>query len=313
VAKGASGVGIAATLAAAVLWGSSFSVNDVGLDHVGPGTFVALRFALAAAVTLGFLALLGRADTHLLRQKWFWGLCLANALAFLLQYSAQTMTTPARTALFVNVSAFSVALFERALFGMRLGVPRWVAILLGFGGAAVLIASGDPEGLRGGETLGDALALAAGLVWSLYFVYNDRAVEREDPVHLVAWTFGGTALLLAWAPFADPWLSPAGTTGMDGAGALAILYSGLVTTALAFGLWAYGLTRIRASISAVILLVEILVASLVSLALGRESFGAVDLAGAALLCAAIVVASLVAQRDADLALRAAPRARPRGR
>lgn len=299
--RGKSATGVAATLGAAILWGSSFSVNDIGLAHVGPGAFVFLRFALAGLVTVGILALLRRADARLLRHKWFWGLCLANALAFLLQYAAQTMTTPARTALFVNVSAFSVALIERALFGMRLGVPRWVAIVLGFSGAGVLIAAGDPEGIAGGQAIGDALALAAGLVWSVYFVYNDRAVEREEPIHLAAWTFAGTALLLAWAPLADPWLSPRETTGISATGLAAIAYSGIVTTALAFGLWAYGLTRIRASISAVLLLVEILVASLVSVALGRESFGALDLLGAALLLSAIVVASVVAKADAPTA------------
>lgn len=287
--------GIAATLAAAILWGSSFSVNDVGLAHVGPGAFVFLRFALAGLVTVGILALLRRADARILRHGWFWGLCLANALAFLLQYAAQTTTTPARTALFVNVSAFSVALIERALFGMRLGAPRWIAIVLGFTGAGVLIASG--EGLGGGRAWGDALALLAGLVWSVYFVYNDRAVEREEPIHLAAWTFAGTALMLVWAPLLDPWLSTRATSGIDAAGVAAIVYSGVVTTALAFGLWAYGLTRIRASISAVLLLVEILVASLVSVALGRETFGWVELAGAGLLGSAIVVASVVARAD----------------
>ena len=296
--KRATAAGVGATLAAATLWGSSFSVNDIGLAHVGPGTFALLRFALAGVVTVGALALLRRADPRLLRHGWFWGLCAANAAAFLLQYTAQTMTTPARTALFVNVSAFTIALFERVLFGMRIGGWRWVAIGLGFTGAAVLIVGPDPRALLGGRALGDALALAAGLVWSVYFVYNDRAVEREEPIHLAAWTFAGTALLLAWAPLADPWLATNEPTGLQLTGWLAIVYSGLVTTALAFGLWAYGLTRIRASVSAVLLLVEILVASLVSVALGRESFGATDLVGAALLVSAVLVASSVAQRDA---------------
>lgn len=290
--------GIAATLSAAVLWGSSFSVNDIGLRHVGPGTFAFLRFALAAVVTLGIMAALRRLSPHLLRHRWFWGLCVANALAFLLQYAAQTMTTPARTALFVNASAFAVALLERALFGMRLGPARWAAIVLGFAGAGVLIVGGDPRALAGGRLLGDALAMLAGLVWSVYFVYNDRAVEREEPIHLAAWTFAGTALLLAAAPLLDPWLGLDQTSGIDRAGASAIVYSGVVTTALAFGLWAYGLTRIRASISAVLLLVEILVASLVSVALGRESFGWIELGGAALMMGAIVLASGVARRDA---------------
>jgi DME family drug/metabolite transporter len=146
--------------------------------------------------------------------------------------------------------------------------------------------------------VGDVLAMLAGFVWALYFVYNDRAVEREDPIHLTAWTFAGTALILVAAPLLDPWLSRAPTSGIDATGAMAIVYSGIVTTALAFGLWAYGLTRIRASISAVLLMVEILVASLISIALGRETFGWVELVGAGLLIGAIGLASSVATSDA---------------
>jgi drug/metabolite transporter (DMT)-like permease len=300
--------GIAATVLAAIMWGSSFSVNDLGLGHMGPGAFVLLRFTIAAVVTLGILWIVkGRTGRSMALVRgtsaggppfWFWALCAANAAAFLLQYAAQTMTTPARTALFVNTSAFTVALIERVFFSMRLGPKRWLAIGLGFVGASVLIVGADQAAIARGRLLGDVLAMLAGFVWAIYFVANDRAVERVDPINLTAWTFAGTALLLIAAPLLDPWLARAPTAGLDATAWLAILYSGIVTTALAFGLWTYGLTRIRASISAVLLMVEILVASLVSIALGRESFGWVELVGAALLVGAVVLASSVATQDA---------------
>lgn len=293
--KGAA-AGIAATLAAAILWGSSFSVNDLGLSFVGPGLFALLRFAIAGLAAVGILSLLGRSRPQILRERWFWWLCAANALAFLLQYIGQTLTTPARTALFVNTSAFTVALIERVFFHMRMGPARYVAIVLGFVGASILIVGGDPREIVGGRLVGDVLALLAGLVWAVYFVMNDRAVEREDPVNLAAWTFAGTAAILVLAPLLDPWLARDDARWSP----LAIpvlLYTGVVTTALAFGLWTFGLTRVRASISAVLLLVEILVASLVSLALGRESFGAVEVVGAGILVVAVAIASTVARSD----------------
>lgn len=296
--KGAA-AGVGATLAAAMIWGTSFSVNDIGLDHAGPGLFAFLRFAIAGVVALGVLALLGRADLSLVRQRWFWALCAANALAFLLQYVGQTLTTPARTALFVNTSAFTVALIERVFYSMRLGPMRWAAIGVGFVGASILIVGGDPTGVATGRLVGDVLALLAGLVWAVYFVMNDRAVERADPIHLAAWTFTGTAAVLLAAPLLDPWLArPQAGEASATVAIAAILYSGVVTTAIAFGLWTYGLTRVRASVSAVLLMVEILVASLVSVALGRESFGWVELAGAALLVLAVTLASVVARADA---------------
>ncbi|MFP5341246.1 MAG: EamA family transporter, partial [Gammaproteobacteria bacterium] len=74
----------------------------------------------------------------------------------------------------------------------------------------------------------------------------------------------------------------------------------------AFGLWTWGLTRVRASVSAVLLLVEILVASLVSFAIGRESFGLAEYIGAALLVVAVLIASSVAKADAPDEVTPAP-------
>lgn len=279
---------VAATLAAAVLWGTSFSVNDIGLGHVGPATFVFFRFALAGALVLGALALVGRAQPSLVREPIVWGLALANASGFLLQYVGQTMTTPARTALFVNTSAFAVAVLERWLYRRRLGALRWLLVAVGVGGAVVLVVGSDPELLRGGRLLGDLLTLGSGLLWSVFVVLNARAVETREPVALTAWIFALTALLLAPALLVQP--EP---FAIDRTGALAILYAGVVTTAIAYALWTYGLTGVTATASAVLLLVEILVASLLSLSLGRETFGWIELVGAALICAGVVGMSVV--------------------
>lgn len=290
-----AGLAIAATLGSAVLWGSSFSVNDAGLRSVGPATFAFLRFALAGVVVLAVAAAAGRFRIGPARRASFWLLAGANALGFLLQYFAQTLTTPARTALFVNSTAFSVALFELVFFRRRLGWPRALAILVGTAGAALLVAGGDPRrALAGGRALGDVLALASGTAWAAYFVANQRALERDDPLLVTGWTFALSAAWLLPALALDAAPLRVATAG----GALAVLYAGLFTTALAYGLWSFGLRRLRASASAVLLLVEILVAALVSLALGRESFGAVDAAGAALLVAAVVAMGVIAERDA---------------
>ncbi|HWH07850.1 MAG TPA: DMT family transporter [Candidatus Thermoplasmatota archaeon] len=285
-------VAVGATLAAATLWGTSFLVNDEGLRSVGPATFVVLRFALAGTVVAAAALAMRRLRARFLRRPWFWGLVAANAAGFLLQSLAQTMTTPARTALFVNSSAFAVALLERVLHKHRLGWRRWAALGVGVAGASLLIVGGDLGALRGGRLLGDGLALASGLAWSVYFVMNRDRLAQEDPLSLTALTFAATglvllpALVLDDAPLAVPphaWWT--------------VLYAGLVTTALAYGLWAYGLRTLRATSSAVLLLVEILVASVLSLALGRDAFGPWEVAGAALLSGAVVAMSVLSAGD----------------
>ena len=285
-------VAVGATLLAATLWGTSFLVNDEGLRSVGPATFVVLRFALAGLV-VGLAALaMRRLRVGILRHPWFWGLVAANASGFLLQSLAQTMTTPARTALFVNSSAFAVALLERVLYKHRLGAKRWAALGVGVLGACILIVRGDWSTVTGGRLVGDALALLSGIAWSVYFVMNRDRLAREDPLSLTALTFAATGLVLVPALVLD-----AEPLAVPPHALWTVLYAGLVTTALAYGLWAFGLRTLRATSSAVLLLVEILVASILSLALGRESFGAWDLAGALLLAGAVVAMGVLSGDD----------------
>lgn len=283
---------VAATVGAAVLWGTSFGVNDYGLAYVDPATFAMLRFALAAIAFLGGVALLGKLDTTIPRKPFFWWLALANAVGFLLQYEGQALTTPARTALLVNSSAFAVALLERYVFHMRIGPRRAVAIFAGFAGAAILVTGGDLAALEGGQLVGDLLAFASGLAWSVYFMMNQRAVAATDVWNVLGWTFALTALMLLPATLLDE--APLAVAPQGWA---PILWAGIATTAGAYGLWAWGLKRIRATTSAVLLLVEILVAAAVSIAIGREAFGAWDAVGAALLVAAAVGMTLLEERE----------------
>jgi DME family drug/metabolite transporter len=284
---------IGATLLAATLWGTSFSVNDRGLAFVGPAAFVVLRFALAGALVLGVALAAKRLDASLLRAPILWAMAAANAAAFLLQYVGQTMTTPARTALFVNTSAFTVALIERFVLGARLGWARALFILAGSLGAGLLIVGEDAGQLLVGDRwLGDVLVLASGLLWAVYFILNDRAAQRWEPLSVTGWTFALTALLAAPALLLDP-----RPLAWSPEGALTVVYAGIATTAIAYGLWTFGLRGIRPSASAVLLLWEILVATLVSIALARESFGWTDVAGAALLVGAVLGMSLVAARQ----------------
>ena len=288
--KPSAAAAVGATLFAATLWGTSFSVNDYGLRFVEPATFVFLRFALAGVVTLAAAAIFRVLDARVVRRPWFWGLAAANAAGFLMQYLGQVHTTPARTALFVNTSAFFVAIMERAFVGVRLGAWRVLAVSVGFVGAALLVVRGDFAQLWSLRLVGDLLTLGAGVAWSVYMVMNREALGESHPLNVTAWTFTLTALLLVPALFLDahPLAVPV---------VWPVIYAGLVTTALAYGLWSFGLQRISATASAVLLLAEILVASVVSFAIGRESFGPWDYAGAALLVAAVAIMSLVGARE----------------
>ena len=48
--------GIAALLLATLIWGSTFVAQSVGMDHIGPFTFQAVRCLIGAIGTLAMIA-----------------------------------------------------------------------------------------------------------------------------------------------------------------------------------------------------------------------------------------------------------------
>jgi DME family drug/metabolite transporter len=294
--------GLGLTLAAAVLWGTSFPANEVGLDVLHPSAFAFWRFAVAGAAAVGLAILRGRWDPSLGREPAIWGLGFFNAAAFGFQYQGQVTTTPARAALFINLDVLWVALGAWLLLDQELGWDRVGAVVLALGGALLLETGGlAQEGLTLAASLdrgllrGDLLALAGGVAWAGYFLWNDRAVAGEaDEASLLAWTFVATAAFLA-VPLAF-----GGATPSTGLGWGAIVYTGLVCTVVAYELWSLGLETLTPTASAIVLVVEILVAAAIAAAIGREAFTPLAGVGAVLVLGAIALAARAEGRSGEV-------------
>lgn len=287
---------VLATLASAIVWGTSFAVNDLGLRAVDPYTFVFLRFLVAAASCFAVAAATGGIDVSLARDKRLWILGALNAAGFLGQYVGQCWTTPARTALFVNTNVFVVGVLSFFAFQERFGPGKIAAVGAAFAGVVLLSAQQGQPGACGAAWWGDAIVLAGALAWSFYIVANRAMVSGPGAslANVGAWTFLATAVFLA--PFLAA--SPA-PLAVSAEGVWPVVYSGIVTTTITFLLWSFGLRSLTATASAVIILVEVPVAVLISLALARESFTILSAAGGALLFAAVAYVSLAQAREEE--------------
>ncbi|MDX1612311.1 MAG: DMT family transporter, partial [Candidatus Thermoplasmatota archaeon] len=177
------GPGLAATLLAAILWGTSFPANQVGLAYLEPGLFVAARFALAALIVL---PLFWRELKSSLTGFAPWLLGAVNALAFYLQYVGQTTAPAGAAGLLVNANVVLVALVAWAWIGEKPTNRVTLAMVLALAGASLIIYEPGQAGLQ----MGHALVFLAGATWSFYMV-GSRAARLK----------GHTATGLALATF----------------------------------------------------------------------------------------------------------------
>ena len=272
-----------------VLWGSSFVVIKVGLQYVDVIWFAFLRMLLASGLGLAGIRLLsGTPNASLLRDRSLWFLGISSGVAFVLQNIALLYTTAGKTSLLVNLNVIGVAMLSWRVTGERFGMRGILALTLGSAGLVLLTTNGEISALATGQSLGDLLALITAVIWAFFTTVSKQVVSRAGIAVSQVSTLILSMTAVTLAPIAL--LSdPAQIAGIEPIGWLLMVYTALFCTTIPYFLWNLGLTKLSATNSALILLVEILVASVGGFIVFQESFGIVAAVGAFLIIAAIVL------------------------
>lgn len=149
-----------------MLWGSTFLVIHIAMQHSGPLFFVGVRFTIAGAMAL---LLFRKRMAAITRREIGAGIAIGSALFlgyFLQTYGLQTITSSQSafiTALYVPI----VPLLQWAVLKKPPGLMSWVGVALAFAGL-VLLAGPQAGALNfsAGEaaTLAGAAAIAAEII-----------------------------------------------------------------------------------------------------------------------------------------------------
>ena len=186
-----------------------------------------------------------------------------------------------------------VALLARLFLDEPLTRPVLLALAAGLTGTALLVggqggrdpsAGSGPALLRLDYALGNLLALGAGLSYAVYALVGRAKSDGTAPASLAALSFTTAAILLTPFALANGLRLP---TNFPAWGA--VLYLGLVPTALAYSLYLRGLKTVPATVASIGTLVEPLTASLLAALFLGERLTPGGLAGTGLLLISLVV------------------------
>ncbi len=287
-------------LAAAVLWGT-MGIAVRRADAAGLGVFEASawRSGIAFAGMLGIALVRGPHRLRVRAQDL--GLFSAYgfvsiALFFLAYFTAIRLSSVATAAILLYTAPAWVVLIGRLVLGERLTARRSIALLLAFGGCALVVRAYDLTALR--LNLPGVLAgLASGLTYGMYSIFGKLGLRRYDPVVVLTYALGfGTAFLLllglaAGVPVAR--FAPGHVLRAAGP----ILYLGLVITLLPQGLYVTGLQYVPASRASLLATVEPVVAALSGYAVLQEPLALPQVLGGSLVLAAVFLVR--GERTAD--------------
>lgn len=285
-------------LLAALIWGTAFVAQSVGMEHVGPFTFNAVR-SLVAALAVGFAVLLmtlvrKRRGTYkpstkeehklLLRGGLVCGaaLCLASSLQ---QIGIQYTT--------VGKAGFLTALYiiEVPLTGLllkkRVRPPVWAAVGVATVGMYLLC-------MNGGFVLstGDLLVFLCSVAFTGHILSVDYFASRVDPVKLSALQFLVTGVISSVLALTLESPEPREIASA----AFPILYTALFSSGIAYTLQIVGQKMVQPTLASLAMSLESVFSLLAGAIALREIPTAREGIGAALMFSAILLAQLPERR-----------------
>ena len=272
--------GILAVVATALLWSTAGLFIKV-IDWQ-PFAIAGSRSLIAAAVILIWLK---KPNFHFSFPQV--AAALANVATMLLFVIANKTTTAANAILLQYVAPVFTAFLGAALLKEKIRLEHWGAMVCVAIGMVVLFM----DKLGGGQLLGNLLALASALTFSLYFVFM-RMQKDGSPLesillsHLLTAAIGlGVSLFLPWSA-----LSPVAIASLVALGIVQVGFTAI--------LFAYGIKQVSAVNANLIAVIEPVCNPIwVFLVIG-EAPSLNAMIGGALILVAVTVSSLVSARRA---------------
>ncbi|KAL3788054.1 hypothetical protein ACHAW5_000518 [Stephanodiscus triporus] len=292
----------------AVLYGTNFPLGAIMNDNLPASAATSSRMVLASLVLSPFLMKL---RPSLRRQVLLGGAFVS--LGYISQSVALIDTSPALVSFLGSATVLVCPvlqwLVDRRPMGIKDAPQTWLAAALCLSGVASLELFDSSTNTFSLDLLsrlgtGDALSLvqAVGFGTGVFLSEKMMTKEPDQALPITAGLVSATAFFAMLWCLADGWMTNPGWESMGLPGlfmnanmrtvALAVLWTGVVSTSLNFYIEITALGRVPSSEASVILATEPLWASLFAAVLFHEQFGTSDYVGGLLMISACLVNTL---------------------
>jgi drug/metabolite transporter (DMT)-like permease len=268
-----------------IVWGATFVLVKSALLNVSPVLFLALRFSLATAALLVIFRGSAMPSKDPRRS---WRAVGAGALAgvflfsgYVLQTLGLRLTTAPRSAFLTGLTSVAVPLLGALVYRLRPQVSEVAGVVVATIGMGLMTL----KGASGSMSLGDLLTLLCAFGFAAYIVTLGHFAEHMS-FELLSVTQVGVAALLSLSLF---WWVEAAHVEWRPSVVWAILITGLLATALAFTIQAWAQQYTSSTRTALIYMLEPVVAWMTSYLIAGEGLSGRAAAGAALILGGVVL------------------------
>ena len=275
--------------AAFVLWGSQYVISKIALRTVPPVTLLALRY-LVSVPALFIVLRLRHALTPIKKGDWpiLFAIGFTGYFAsFCLQMLGINRLTGSVSSLLGAMNPIFIPILAAFFLHERITPAKIACVALSMAGVVVIV------GVDGTvDASGALLMLASVFLWSTASIIIRRVSERYDPMQIAL-----IAILCA-LPFTGGWSlielqsAPCSFTLES---VLAMLYMGVLGTAVTHSLWNYSLRVMDASFCSMFYPMQPLVSSILGVLFLHEAVTPGFVIGALMICCGIVAAVISAK------------------
>lgn len=270
----------------AAAWGASFTLVKNVLNRIAPEPYIFYRFTLAGVILLVLALARGGVTRILLRPAITLGVLVF--VGYWLQTRALMLISPSRSAFLTGLYVVMVPFCDAVVYRVRVSARAWAGSVLALVGTGALIGGFDAR-----PSWGDALTAGCAVLFAFHVILTARYSTQHSATGLAA------VQILFVGLAAAPFSLFARRMPMTREVVIVIVFTAVVTTALAFTALMWAQAHVSATEAAVILAFEPVAASLTSILWDREPITISFIAGAILILAAMIVSqtSVTIQTD----------------
>ena len=279
-------------IGANLLYGANYSIAKVALPaYIKPYGFICLRVVGAGLLflllhSIYFKEKIQRKDWPRLILCGLFGVALNQTLFF----KGLAITTEINAALIMITTPLLVLMLANFILGEKITTPKLIGIVLGISGAATIILMGGSLNFGSSTMLGDFFIFVNAVSYGLYLVLVKPLMRKYSPFTIIKWVFLIGAVFVVpvgfqqvqdieWSTFTDKvWAS--------------LIYVVIGTTFFAYLLNISALRHASPSVVSVYIYSQPLIASIIALGLGTDSFNIPKVVGGLLIIIGVYLVSL---------------------
>ncbi len=274
-----------------IIYGANYTIAKEAMpEFILPSGFILLRVSGALLLFWIFHRLLvkesvAKVDMLRLAVCGLFGVAI-NQLLF---FKGLSITNPINAAIIMTINPVMVLLFASFLIREAITLKRTIGIILGIGGAILLITYNASFSFSGESATGDVWIFLNAASYGIYLVIVKPLMNKYNPLTVIMWVF--TFGLIYVLPFGFIELTQVNWTELPGNIILAMIFVVVFTTFMAYLLNIHALKTLSPTVVSYYIYLQPLLASIIALIFAKDVLSIEKLIAAALIFAGVALVS----------------------